>query len=76
MTCQRAGASGRQPGRRTGDGVTNFEINAARYALIAIGSPRARRPNYQRMLSRCRTNGGLGGDRTHDHRLKRALLYR
>ena len=40
MTCQRAGASGRQPGRRTGDGVTNFEINAARYALIAIGSPR------------------------------------
>ena len=76
MTCQRAAARRRQPGRRMGDEIRSVEINAARCAHLAIGPPTARRADDRRMLSRCRTIGGLGGDRTHDHRLKRALLYR
>ena len=45
-------------------------------AILALRRAAACRSNYRSSLSRCRTIGGSGGIRTHDQRLKRALLYR
>ena len=76
MTCQPDDGVKPQAGAGMAREIQRIERNAARGAFLAIRPTRRCQPNYRRIPSRCRTNGGSGGIRTHDQRLKRALLYR